>query len=250
MTASRRHPSGVSTTHLQIVLGLLVILAFAVLAPRAAGDNPPGTTTTDQATVSAPTPDAAPRPDPAPVKTPPHHASPSTPTKHTAVPVAPPAAPPTIAPPRSVVQPTPAFVPTPAPPAAGTSALKARHAKTLPKHHPAPSSGLERPPMSPAVQAPAASTPAGYASNATRSQRSRSADSRPARTNVPRDFVVVLDAVAVLLLLLALIPEAVLQRRFVAARAVRFRPSIAATGISLLSASLILFMLNLSGPVP
>jgi hypothetical protein len=71
-----------------------------------------------------------------------------------------------------------------------------------------------------------------------------------AHNTVARDLVVVLDAVAVLLLVLALIPATVLQRRFVVNRAVRLRPSIAAAGISLLSASLILFILNLSGPVP
>jgi hypothetical protein len=66
---------------------------------------------------------------------------------------------------------------------------------------------------------------------------------------IARDFVLVLDAVAVLLLVLAWTAQGVLQRRF-ATRATRFRPTMAAAGISLLSASLILFMLNLSGPVP
>jgi hypothetical protein len=72
---------------------------------------------------------------------------------------------------------------------------------------------------------------------------------RAAHSAVSREFVIVLGLVAVLLLALALIPEDVLRRRFVVARAARFRPSIAATGISLLSASLILFILNLSGAV-
>jgi hypothetical protein len=63
-------------------------------------------------------------------------------------------------------------------------------------------------------------------------------------------LVVLIDVVAVLLLALAVMPAAVLRRPFVVRRAVRLRPSIAAAGISLLSASLILFMLNLSGPVP
>ena len=65
-----------------------------------------------------------------------------------------------------------------------------------------------------------------------------------------RDFVVALDVLAVLLLALAFIPAAVLRRPLAHRQAVRLRPSIAAAGISLLSASLILFMLNMSGPVP
>jgi hypothetical protein len=69
-------------------------------------------------------------------------------------------------------------------------------------------------------------------------------------SGIARDFVLLLDAVAVLLLVLAWTPRGVLQRSFATPRVTRFRPTLAAAGISLLSASLILFMLNLSGPVP
>ena len=282
MTAAHRHPSGVSATHSQIVLGLIVILAFAVLAPRAAGDaSPPGTTTDQVATVSDPAADPAPVPDPAPQKkTPPPAPSHSAPVKHStapshqATPVQPPAPaivnPParqTVVPRQTVVQPSPVRIPAaPAPHTAATStphpSAKPRHpiakkpVSAAPAEHPrVPSPALERPPVSPAVphSGPAGSTPPTAAIPPHPSLRH--VVSPAAHSTVARDLVLVLDAAAVLLLVLALVPESVLQRpsvqrRSAANRAVRLRPSIAAAGISLLSASLILFMLNLSGPVP
>jgi hypothetical protein len=48
----------------------------------------------------------------------------------------------------------------------------------------------------------------------------------------------------------ALVSRGLFHGRALVYRTVRVRPSLVAAGISLLSASFILFMLNLSGPVP
>lgn len=267
MAAARRHLSAVSATHL-LALGLvLVCCAFAGLAPFAFADTPPGTST-DQATVSDPTTDVAPLPDPAPPKT----TSSPTPPKRT-VPVSKGAAPRHVVtsplrpsgsaartePTRTVVQPS--FVPvvpvTATRPAVATTPHPIRKTaapKAQAKHHPASSPALEQLPQSPAVEQPAtvgSPAPSIVVSQATHPQSSSQPKASQAGTSTTaRDFVVILDAVAALLLATALIPRAVLQRRVVGNRTARLRPSLAAAGISLFSASLILFILNLSGPVP
>ena len=266
MAAARRHLSAVSATHL-LAFGLILVWgAFTGLAPLASADTPPGTST-DQVTVSDPTTDVTPLPDPAPPK----NTSPPTPKR--TVPVSKGAAPSHVGtsplrssgsaartePTRTVVQPS--FVPVvPAPatrPAVATTPHPIRKAvapKAQAKHHPASSPALERPPQSPAVQQPAtvgSPSPSVVVSRTTQPHSSSQHKASQAGTStMARDFVVILDAVAVLLLATALIPRAVLQRRVFVNRAARLRPSLAAAGISLLSASLILFILNLSGPVP
>jgi hypothetical protein len=256
MIAVRRHSSVVSATHSQIAFALIVVLACMVFAPRAAGDTPPGPTTgqttTGPAPVTNPVTGVTPQPDPAPPpkKTPPPTPSRSTPVRHSAPPSHK----------ATPVQPTPAFVtPTPAAPAAPAAVtstphrIAKTHTRAAPaKHHPAPSSALEGPATSSAVQQQATKPPASSPSTAPSEAPPPTAPLRRVGTHnsVARDLVVLIDIVAVLLLTLALIPAAVLRSPLVVRRAVRLRPSIAAAGISLLSASLILFMLNLSGPVP
>jgi hypothetical protein len=267
MVAARRHLAGTSAGHV-VALGLILGVAVAGVAPVAFADSPPGTSTDQTTTVSEPTTDVTPAPDPAPPKTtapPPVHHSVS-PTKK--------AAPdPTTAPERPVARTTPSepartVIPTRAvqpsgaqstqtatpPTAAITPQVIPTHRRKAPaKPHPSPSSLLERPPTSPAVEhkSDGTSAQAGIVAHGTRPHASIQNEASQVKPNgIARDFVLVLDAVAVVLLLLAWTPLGVLQRRFATPRATRFRPTLAAAGISLLSASLILFMLNLSGPVP
>jgi hypothetical protein len=76
------------------------------------------------------------------------------------------------------------------------------------------------------------------------------AASQPEANALARELVVILDAVAVLLLAAALIPRVLVHWGVFVTRGVRLRPSLAAAGISLLSVSLLLIILNLSGQVP
>ncbi len=269
MVAARRHLAGTSAGHV-VALGLILGVALAGVTPVAFADSPPGTSTDQTTTVSEPTTDVTPAPDPAPTKNtapPPVHHSVS-PTKTaapdhaTTAPARPsarttPSEPArTVIPTRAVVQPSSTQntqTPTPAR-AATTRRVTPTHRRIAPaKAHPSPSSLLERPPTSPALEHPKSdgtSAPAPIvAHRATPHASNRDEASQVKPNGIARDFVLVLDAVAVLLLLLALTPRGVLQRRLTP-RSTRFRPTLAAAGISLLSASLILFMLNLSGPVP
>ena len=60
----------------------------------------------------------------------------------------------------------------------------------------------------------------------------------------------ILDGIAILLLLLAAMPEGFIRNRLGSNGAVRFRPSVAAAGLSLLSVSFILVLLGLAAPLP
>ena len=135
----------------------MLVLAFMVLAPRAAGDTPPTPTTPtqttpDPVTVTNPTTDVTPAPDPAPKKTPAPKKAPPTSTHSAPVDHSTPSSHPA-----TLVQPAPTVAPAiPVPPAhAATSTPRPTaksHARAAPvKHHPAPSSVLEKPPASPAV---------------------------------------------------------------------------------------------------
>jgi hypothetical protein len=263
---AHRHLSAVSATHL-LALGLILGCALTGVAPIAFADTPPGTST-DQATVSEPTTDVTPAPDPAPLQ----DASAPAPSRSAPVSKSPasghtrttPAASSgsatrieparTAVPTHTVVQPSVVPIVAPQSRSAGaTVRATVRHptAKTaMPKapakHRAAPSTALERPPATPALEHSAPSVVVSHLAPPHTSDNG----SRARPNTVARNLVVVLDAVAILLLAIAWIPRGVLHRRAFTHRTLRFRPTLAAAGISLFSASLILFMLNLSGPVP
>lgn len=281
MVAGRRYFIWLCSAHLKLILGLVAVCGVAGLTPIALADSPP-VTSTDQTTATDPAADTAPpAPDPAPatVASPTTHTQ-STPASKTATPAhatAPTRATvPTHATAPADVTPVgvhvavpatdtrrttpvvqPSFHPVVAPPSSSTTTRdrpttpKIEHRTKPATNQPPPSPDLERPPGSSAVNVSKMSGPAAqHVASHTKSSATASVQGTGRNSALVRDFVVVLDAAALLLLVAALIPLAFFHRRGLGHQAVRLRASLAATGISLLSASLILFMLNLSGPIP
>jgi hypothetical protein len=72
----------------------------------------------------------------------------------------------------------------------------------------------------------------------------------PHANEIGRTIVIALDAVAFLLLVVALTPRSILRRRTVGQHVARLRASAVAAAISLLSVSALLFVLGLAGPAP
>jgi hypothetical protein len=153
------------------------------------------------------------------------------------------------------VTPTPVYTPaaaathTDAPASVTThTAHRAAKRRKAPLHAP-PSSQLERPYVVPALAT--SSVPSAPSSPSAPAQNTANQVSTPSSgRSIARIYIVALDCIAVLLLGLAALPAGFVRERLGSTGALRFRPSVAAAGFSLLSVSLVLFMFGLAGPVP